>query len=216
MPLPKPLSKEQILAAMSQTLSNRSAARYLNVSYQHYKKWAKLYEATKEGYPSLFEQHLNQQGLGIAKYLKNSKKQPALLDIIEGRVPMTSHTPEKMKKRLIEEGFLNEECYNCGFHERRLLDYKVPIILHFKDNNKKNYRIENLEFLCYNCYYLTIGDIFTGKDLTQLEDHKPVSNTTEAINFEMDDYTLQRMKELGLYDPPKSDSDDDYDLVSRL
>jgi hypothetical protein len=125
---------------------------------------------------------------------------------------MTSHTPEKMKKRLIEEGFLNEECYNCGFHERRLLDYKVPIILHFKDNNKKNYRIENLEFLCYNCYYLTIGDIFTGKDLTQLEDHKPVSNTTEAINFEMDDYTLQRMKELGLYDPPT----DDYDLVSRL
>ena len=216
MPLPRPLGKEQILAAMSQTKSNRAACRYLNCSYIHYKKWAKSYDATDPTYPNLFEQHKNQSGKGISKFLTNSKKKPALLDIIEGRVPMTNFTSEKMKKRLIEEGFLKEECGMCGFHERRVLDYKMPIILHFKDKNKRNYRMENLEFLCYNCYYLSIGDIFTGKDLTQLEDHKQVYSTTEAIDFQMDDYTLQRMKELGLYDPPKEDSDDDYDLVSRL
>jgi hypothetical protein len=211
-PLPKPLSKQQILAAMSQTKSNRASARYLNVSYIHYKRYAKIYEATEEGYPNLFEQHKNQSGKGIPKFLPNKKKQPALLDIIEGRVPMVHFTPEKMKKRLIEEGFLKEECYMCGFHERRVSDYKIPIILHFKDKNKKNYRMENLEFLCYNCYYLSVSDIFTSKDLQQLEDHKPLKGTTDEINFEMDDYTIQRMKELGLYDPPT----DDYDLVSRL
>jgi hypothetical protein len=212
MPQPKPLSKQQILAAMSQTKSNRASARYLNVSYIHYKRYAKIYEATEEGYPNLFEQHKNQSGKGIPKFLPNKKKQPALLDIIEGRVPMVHFTPEKMKKRLIEEGFLKEECYMCGFHERRVSDYKIPIILHFKDKNKKNYRMENLEFLCYNCYYLSVSDIFTSKDLQQLEDHKPLKGTTDEINFEMDDYTIQRMKELGLYDPPT----DDYDLVSRL
>ncbi len=212
MPQPKPLSKQQILAAMSQTKSNRAACRYLNVSYIHYKRYAKIYEATEEGYPNLFEQHKNQSGKGIPKFLPNKKKQPALLDIIEGRVPMVHFTPEKMKKRLIEEGFLKEECYMCGFHERRVSDYKIPIILHFKDKNKKNYRMENLEFLCYNCYYLSVSDIFTSKDLQQLEDHKPLKGTTDEINFEMDDYTIQRMKELGLYDPPT----DDYDLVSRL
>jgi hypothetical protein len=212
MPQPKPLSKQQILAAMSQTKSNRAACRYLNVSYIHYKRYAKIYEATEEGYPNLFEQHKNQSGKGIPKFLPNKKKQPALLDIIEGRVPMVHFTPEKMKKRLIEEGFLKEECYMCGFHERRVSDYKIPIILHFKDKNKKNYRMENLEFLCYNCYYLSVSDIFTSKDLQQLEDHKPLKGTTDEINFEMDDYTVQRMKELGLYDPPT----DDYDLVSRL
>jgi len=211
-PAPKPLSKQQILAAMSQTKSNRASARYLNVSYIHYKRYAKIYEATEEGYPNLFEQHKNQSGKGIPKFLPNKKKQPALLDIIEGRVPMVHFTPEKMKKRLIEEGFLKEECYMCGFHERRVSDYKIPIILHFKDKNKKNYRMENLEFLCYNCYYLSVSDIFTSKDLQQLEDHKPLKGTTDEINFEMDDYTVQRMKELGLYDPPT----DDYDLVSRL
>ena len=58
MPNAKPLAKERILAAMSQTLSNKAAARYLHVSYTHYKKWAKTYDATEKGYNNLFEQHL--------------------------------------------------------------------------------------------------------------------------------------------------------------
>ena len=131
MPKPKPLSKEQILAAMSQTLSNRAAARWLNVSYVHYKKWAKIYEATEEGYANLFEQHLNQAGKGIPKFLSNSGKEPALLDIIEGRVDISSFSPDKIKYRLVSEGYLLEECSNCGFHERRVLDYKIPLLLHF-------------------------------------------------------------------------------------
>ena len=38
MPKAKPLNKELIVAAMNKTKSNRAAARYLNCSYQHYKK----------------------------------------------------------------------------------------------------------------------------------------------------------------------------------
>lgn len=212
MPLPKPLTKEQIVAAISQTKSNRSAARYLNVSYIHYKKWAKLYKDEETG-KTLFEKHLNQQGKGIPKFLKNSRKVPALNDLLEGRVPMTNFNPEKVKKRLFEEGHLKEECYMCGFNERRLLDYKIPLLLHFKDSNKKNYRLENLEVLCYNHYFLTIGDIFSVKDEEQIETSRPLNNTSDAINFELDNYQMQRLRELGLYDPPK---DDDLDLVSRI
>ena len=65
MPKAKPISKQQILGAMSQTLSNRAAARWLNISYIHYKKWAKNYDATEEGYENLFAQHLNQSGKSI-------------------------------------------------------------------------------------------------------------------------------------------------------
>ena len=39
----KPLTKEMILAAMAKTKSNRAASRYLNVSYIHYKGYAKMY-----------------------------------------------------------------------------------------------------------------------------------------------------------------------------
>lgn len=210
MPLPKPLGKEQIIAAMSQTLSNRAASRYLNVSYQHYKKWAKLYEATEEGYENLFDQHLNPSGKGIPKFLSGKGKEPALIDIIEGRVDVSSFKPEKIKYRLVSEGHLKEECSSCGFHERRVLDYKIPLLLHFKDKNKKNYRKENIEFLCYNCFYLQVGDIFSNKQIQGIEDHKPVNQG--EVDWEVDDYTKQRLKELGL-----GDSDDDnLDIVSYL
>jgi transposase len=44
-----------IRAAVAKTKSNRSASRYLNVSYQHFKKWAKTYDATEPGYANIFE-----------------------------------------------------------------------------------------------------------------------------------------------------------------
>ncbi len=56
------LSKEQIVAAQGVTKSNMAAARYLHVSYQHYKKYAKMY--------NLFEDHKNQAGKGIPKFLR--------------------------------------------------------------------------------------------------------------------------------------------------
>ena len=210
MPKAKPFTKEQIKAAMSQTLSVRAAARYLNCSYHHLKKWMKFYKSDKEEYDTLFDEHLNQSGKGIPKFLRGSGKEPALIDIIEGRANAASFSPEKIKYRLVSEGYLKEECSNCGFHERRVLDYKIPLILHFKDKNKKNYRKENIEFLCYNCYYLTIGDVFTDKQIEGIEDHKPLSKS--EVNWEIDDYTAQRLKELGLDD----DEDDGLDLVSYV
>ncbi len=203
MPKPKPLTKEQIVAAQANTKSNMAAARHLHVSYQHYKRYAKLY--------GLFEQHKNQSGKGIPKFLKGSGKEPALLDIIEGRVSASHFTPAKIKYRLIEAGYLSEQCSMCGFKERRVLDYKMPLLLHFKDGNKSNYLKENIELLCYNHYFLTVGDIFNEKDIKQIESHQEHFGTSEKIDFEVDDYHLQRLKELGLED---EDEVDQY--ISRI
>lgn len=205
MPKPKPLSKEMIVAAQAKTKSNMAAARYLHVSYQHYKRYAKLYD--------LFEDHKNQSGKGIPKFLKSKGKEPALLDIIEGRVSAASFSPAKIKYRLIEAGYLSEQCSMCGFQERRVLDYKMPLLLHFKDNNKSNYSKENTELLCYNHYFLTVGDIFTEKDVKQIESHQEHHGTSEKIEFEVDDYHLQRLRELGLGD---DEEDDVNQYISRI
>ncbi len=208
MPKAKPLTKEMIMAAVNKTKSNRAAARYLNVSYVHYKKWAKLYES--DTHDNLFEQHKNQSGKGIPKFLKSTGKEPALIDIIEGRVDASSFSPDKLKYRLITEGYLLEECAMCGFHERRVLDYKMPLLLHFKDGNKKNYRKENIELLCYNHYFLTVGDIFTEKQVKNIEDHIPVNQG--EVEWELDDYQKQRLIELGL----DKEDDDELNIISRL
>jgi len=212
MPAAKPISKEMCLAAMNKTKSVKAAARYLNCSYHHLKRYMKLYKDEETGL-TLFDKHKNPHGKGIPKFLSSKGKEPALLDIIEGRIDASSFSPEKIKYRLISEGYLEEECDKCGFKERRVTDYKVPLILNFKDKNKKNYNKENIHFLCYNCYFLYIDNIFTEKDIQQLEDHIPLNKTTEAINFELDDYHMQRLKELGL-DGDKKDDDDPYNLVS--
>jgi hypothetical protein len=208
MPKAKNFTKEDIVRAMNVTHSNRSAARYLHCSYQHYKKWAKFYKDEETG-KSLFEIHLNPSGKGIPKFLNNGKKHHALIDIIEGRVNAASFAPEKMKFRLITEGYLLEECAECGFKERRVLDYKMPLLLHFKDKNKKNYRQENIELLCYNCYFIYQGDIFTDKQIKGMEDH--VSVSLSKVEWEMDDYHLQRLKELGLGD----EEPEEYDIIAR-
>tara|TARA_R110001606_G_scaffold166659_1_gene311159 strand:- start:2029 stop:2655 length:627 start_codon:yes stop_codon:yes gene_type:complete len=208
MPKPKPLNKELIMAAMAKTLSNRAAARYLNVSYIHYKKWAKLYESNT--HDNLFEQHKNQSGKGIPKFLRSKGKEPALIDIIEGRIDASSFSPDKIKYRLITEGHLLEECSSCNFRERRVSDYKMPLLLNFKDNNKKNYRKDNIELLCYNHYFLTVGDIFSDKQIKGIEDHIPVNQGT--VEWELDDYQRQRLIELGL----EKKEDDGLDLISRI
>jgi len=205
MPKPKPLSKEMIVAAQAKTKSNMAAARYLHVSYQHYKRYAKMYK--------VFEGHKNQSGKGIPKFLKGTGKEPALLDIIEGRISAAHFSPAKIKYRLIEEGYLSEQCSMCGFQERRVLDYKMPLLLHFKDNNKSNYTRDNIELLCYNHYFLTVGDIFTDKDVKQIESHQEFNSTTDKIEWEVDDYHLQRLRELGLSD---EDEDDVNQYISRV
>ena len=43
MPKAKPYTKQQVLAAMNKTKSVRAAARYLNCSYHHLKRYMKLY-----------------------------------------------------------------------------------------------------------------------------------------------------------------------------
>jgi hypothetical protein len=106
------------------------------------------------------------------------------LDIIEGRIDASSFSPDKLKYRLITEGYLKEECSVCEFHERRVNDYKIPLLLNFKDNNKNNYRKENIEMLCYNHYFLQVGDIFNDKQIKGIEDHVPTYQSN--VEWEMD------------------------------
>ena len=84
--------------------------------------------------------------------------------------------------------------------------------MNFKDGNKQHYGLNNVEMLCYNCYYLMVGDVFENKQLEGLEDHKPTYNS--QVDWELDDYTKQRLLELGLDKPePK---DDGSEFISKL
>jgi len=205
MPAAKPLSKEDILRAMRFTKSNRAAARYLGVSYQHYKPWAKQYKADDGNIdlPSLFELHKNQSGKGIPKFLPNKRKDPNVKLIIETGTGWESFTPEKIKSRLIAEAYLKDECYHCGFNERRVTDYKTPLLLHFKDENKCNYLLDNLELYCYNCYFLYVANPLTLDQIRHIEDNTEVKAV--AHEWDLTPEQIENMKSLGLWDEDKND-----------
>ena len=195
----KILTKEDILRAQKMTRSNMAAARYLHVSYNHYKKYAKMYK--NDDGKTLLESHMNQEGKGIPKFLTNGGKEPPLIDLIEGRLPVEHFDAKKIKQRLIFEGLVEEICANCGFSERRVTDTKVPVILNFKDGNKKNYHLDNLEFLCYNCSFLYAASPIEEKQAEQMEDY--VKRDDKEFDWELDEHHIEHLKELGLFNEEK-------------
>ena len=120
-----------------------AAARWMGVSYNTYRKWAKYY--------GVFEQHLNQKGVGIKKGWATYKV--PVDDIITGkRQPPRRWSHKVLKKRLIEDGYFNDECSNCSYSEENIQTGKVCLGVDFKDGNHKNFKIDNLRLLCPNCY----------------------------------------------------------------
>jgi hypothetical protein len=193
----KILKKEDIQRAMKMTRSNRAAARYLHVSFTHFKKYAKTYTDEQTG-SSLFELHKIQAGKGIPKFLSNGGKEPPIMDLIEGRVPVEHFDPKKIKQRLIFEALIEEKCAYCGFSERRVLDTKVPLVLNHKDGNKKNWNLDNLEFLCYNHAFLYATSPITEKQVEAMEDY--LDKNVEEVKWELDEHHIEHLKDLGLYE----------------
>ncbi len=209
MPRPsKILTKEDIVRAQTVTRSNMAAARYLHVSYNHYKKYARMYK--NEDGVTLLEAHKNQSGEGIPKFAVAGNKEVPLLDLLEGRVPIEHFDPRKIKARLLSEAKLVEVFDKCGFAERRVTDQKIPVILNFKDGNKKNWHLDNLEFLCYNCSFLYAASPIEEKRAEAMEDY--VRTKEDEPDWELDEHHIEHLKELGLYKEEKPG--DEY--ISRL
>ena len=196
MPPSKFLSKEDCLRAIHNTRSNRGADRFLRCSFIHYKRFALTYVDEVTG-KSLWELHKNQSGTGIPKFLPNKGKLAPLKELIAGQLSIESFEPAKIKQRLIFEGYLKEECNRCKFHEERLVDKKIPLVLQFKDKNKKNYELPNLELLCYNCSFLYSVSPISDKQVIAMEDF--VDKQAPEPDFEIDDAMREHLESLGLW-----------------
>ena len=144
----KPILESQIKAAQEKSKSAFEAARTLGISYNTYKKYAKLY--------GIFEDLKNPYGVGIEKAKRIKNKKYHIDDLIAGkhiRYPL-----HKFKNKLFDSGYVPKVCGGCGFSEERVSDGKMPLLIDFLDGNLNNRKLDNIRPLCYNCFFLLVGD----------------------------------------------------------
>tara|TARA_B100001093_G_scaffold317410_1_gene302804 strand:+ start:16659 stop:17132 length:474 start_codon:yes stop_codon:yes gene_type:complete len=146
----RPLMESEIKAAQDESVSAAEAARKLNVSYNTYKKYAKLY--------GIMERCKCVDATGMPKVHNPYKGKYPLEELLMGMHP--SYPPYKLRKKILGAKLKIEECDICGYSEKRITDNKVPLILAFKDGDRTNHILENLELVCYNCYHNVYGNLF--------------------------------------------------------
>ena len=140
------VSKSKVVWAINETQSMRQASQLLNLAYNTFKKYAKLYEVWAP----------LDSGKGIKHGSTGGFKPVELEEIFKGNHPSYSDT--KLLHRCFREGYLAEECGNCGYNEYRAYDMSKPLMLDYLDDDGTNKDLANLRLLCYNCFYLLKGD----------------------------------------------------------
>ena len=152
------ITEDQIRFAMSNTKSNKEAARFLKVAFNTYKKYAKEYIHPDKGI-SYFDIHLNTKENKSNQIEYKSYKNMSLESILTSEGRKSPITDWKLRDMLIENQYKIDKCDLCDFDLQRQIDGTVPLILNYIDNDKHNRDINNIQFVCCNCYYLYIGDI---------------------------------------------------------
>ena len=66
----------------------------------------------------------------------------------------------RLKKRLVNEGYLEYRCACCGISE--WMNKPISLQLDHINGDNRDHRIENLRFLCPNCHSQT--DTYAGKN----------------------------------------------------
>lgn len=192
----KALLQAQIEQAIKVTRSNRAAAEYLRVGYNLYKRYAKLYKDPATG-ESLFDIHKNQQGKGITKSGYADKNRHKLDDILTGKHP--GYSREKLTQRLFVNKYKEERCESCGFCTKRPTDLKTPLLLHHINGDKRDHVLTNLQILCYNCYFIQVGDLRQDSRLLKTDiverPETPVMGSQEILDAGVDPTSLDVLTE---------------------
>lgn len=194
------LTEQQLRDAMANTRSNKEAARWLGITDVTHKKYAKSFIDQETG-KSLFELHKNVSGRGISKNWVGGIWKKDLNEMLIENQPSNPKKVLRLKEMLMKDGRLGFTCSACGYCEKRLTDMKVPLLLNFKNGKKTDWRIENLQWLCYNCYFLFIGNPFSNRLIQAVEateiDVPEVKEDVKEV-YQLSDFYYEHLKKLGL------------------
>ena len=88
---------------------------------------------------------------------KSNGREMTLIEYLNKSIDIQSN---KVRKKLLEEGYKKYRCECCGLTE--WLGEPIPLELHHKDGNHFNNDLDNFQLLCPNCHAKT--DSYRGKN----------------------------------------------------
>lgn len=116
------------------------------------------------GSRTCLKRRINELGIDISHFnpyirmVKNTRH--SLDDILNNKVEYTNSN--HLRKRLIKEGVLKNECYQCG-NTGEWLGVELSLQIHHKNGIKNDNQLSNLEILCPNCHSIT--DTYGSKNM---------------------------------------------------
>lgn len=156
MPKQRTWTNEQLKEAIESSLSWSQVITKLGLkagggTYEHLKKVASDQDYSFD--------HFTGKGWNTGSRFRrfNTNRRELSEYLKKDGVPINSN---RLRKRLLKEGFKEEKCESCGLREWQ--GEKIPLELdHINGDNKDN-RLENLRILCPNCHAQT--DTYCGKN----------------------------------------------------
>jgi hypothetical protein len=143
----KPISEFEIISVQKIAKSKSECSRLLGVSICTYIKYARLY-----GLDIKFTKPDGTRKYTIKKGPRNPFKTRQPIDaILQNKYKGLNKNT--VKNRLFSAGLKKEECELCKYSDKREIDGKSPLMLRQKDQNPDNYSFDNLEILCFNCFF---------------------------------------------------------------
>ena len=97
---------------------------------------------------------------GCKGFSKSNGHELPLLEYLKKSIDIQSN---KIRKKLLEEGYKEYRCECCGLTE--WLEEPIPLELHHKDGNRFNNDLDNFQLLCPNCHAKT--DSYRGKNCSK-------------------------------------------------
>lgn len=166
------LTEEYMRYVMKNTESNRDAAKFAGVGYDTWARYAKemidvetgksFFQIQREKWDNRELLTPEYQRKAVQRYAERQKKKAQGEYIPPKKVLLgpllKGHHPEYTRKQLLEAlrrhpEVLPKKCGRCGFDESNPRGF-IPLRLDHINSNYRDHRIENLRWLCYNCYGL--------------------------------------------------------------
>ena len=91
---------------------------------------------------------------------KPNGRELSLLEYLEKSIDIQSN---KVRKKLLDEGYKEYKCECCGLTE--WLGEPIPLELHHKDGNRFHNELDNFQLLCPNCHAKTSS--YRGKNCSK-------------------------------------------------